>query len=108
MSPRAASSTKSPASRAWSTTYPASRRRRSSGSDAMDDQSYGQLALTVFWMIFVAELGDKTQIATLLLAADRPGAKWVIFCAAVAALALATLIGVLAGGWVSHYLPEKT
>ena len=67
-----------------------------------------KLALSVFGLIFLAELGDKTQIATLLLAADRPGQRWAVFAGAAAALVLSTLIGVLAGGWVTHYLPERT
>ena len=67
-----------------------------------------KLAMTVFWMIFIAELGDKTQVATLLLAADRPAARWVVFAGAASALVLSSAIGVLAGGWVAHYLPEKT
>jgi putative Ca2+/H+ antiporter (TMEM165/GDT1 family) len=67
-----------------------------------------KLAFMVFWMIFIAELGDKTQVATLLLAADRPAARWVIFAGAASALVLSSAIGVIAGGWISHYLPERT
>jgi putative Ca2+/H+ antiporter (TMEM165/GDT1 family) len=67
-----------------------------------------ELALGVFWMIFLAELGDRTQVATLLLAADRPTHRLAVFAGAAAALVLAAGIGVLAAGWVSHYLPEKT
>jgi putative Ca2+/H+ antiporter (TMEM165/GDT1 family) len=73
---------------------------------AVEDSNW-QLALSVFWMIFLAELGDKTQVATLLLAADRPGARWVVFAGAATALVLTSLIGVLAGGLVSQYLPER-
>lgn len=53
---------------------------------------------TVFVTIFVAELGDKTQLATLLYAADAQRPKWTIFLAAAAALVLTSAIGVLAGG----------
>ena len=59
---------------------------------------------TVFASVFVAELGDKTQLATLLFAADRQVSKLTVFAAASAALILATGIGVLAGGVVSQYL----
>ena len=58
--------------------------------------------LTVFGAIFIAELGDKTQLATLLFAADKEVSKLTIFLAASLALMLATAIGVLAGGIVSN------
>ncbi|MGH8529011.1 MAG: TMEM165/GDT1 family protein [Nevskiales bacterium] len=63
--------------------------------------------LTVFGTIFLAELGDKTQLATVLFAADRPAAKWAVFAAAAGALVLACAIGVLAGGWVAQHVNEK-
>jgi putative Ca2+/H+ antiporter (TMEM165/GDT1 family) len=62
---------------------------------------------STFAFIFIAELGDKTQLATLLISADRPGARWIVFVGAASALVLAAAIGVLAGGWVSHYVSEK-
>lgn len=66
-----------------------------------------ELAFGVFWMIFLAELGDRTQVATLLMAADQPTHRLAVFAGAAAALVLATAIGVLAAGWVSHYVPQK-
>ena len=63
--------------------------------------------LTVFGAIFIAELGDKTQLATLLFAADKEVNKFTIFLGASLALILTTAIGVLAGGFVSHYIDEK-
>jgi putative Ca2+/H+ antiporter (TMEM165/GDT1 family) len=59
---------------------------------------------TVFATIFIAELGDKTQVATLLYAADGARPKWTIFFAAAAALVLTSAIGVLAGATLSRYL----
>jgi putative Ca2+/H+ antiporter (TMEM165/GDT1 family) len=56
-----------------------------------------KLLTTVFTAIFIAELGDKTQLATLLFAADREVAKLTIFIGASAALVLASAIGVVAG-----------
>lgn len=55
----------------------------------------------VFAAIFVAELGDKTQIAALSFAAtsDRP---WQVFLAASAALVASSALGVLAGAWIGQ------
>jgi len=62
---------------------------------------------TVFAAVFVAELGDKTQLATLLFAADREVNKWTIFLGASAALVLASAIGVLAGGVLSQTMNPR-
>ena len=66
-----------------------------------------KILLTVFIAVFVAELGDKTQLATLLFAADKEVNKWVVFLGASSALIVAAGIAVLAGGVVSQYISEK-
>ncbi len=63
-----------------------------------------KLLATVFASVFLAELGDKTQLATLLFAADQAVSKLTVFLAASAALVLATGIGVLAGGVISQHV----
>ena len=58
----------------------------------------------VFFTIFVAELGDKTQLATLLFATERQVSPWLVFLAASAALISTTAIGVLVGTLAQRYL----
>jgi putative Ca2+/H+ antiporter (TMEM165/GDT1 family) len=66
-----------------------------------------KVLLTVFASVFVAELGDKTQLATLLFAADKDVSKLTVFFGASLALIVASGIGVLAGGVISQYISEK-
>lgn len=62
---------------------------------------------TIFASVFIAELGDKTQLATMLFATDREVSRWTIFFAASAALILASAMGVLAGSVFSQFINEK-
>ncbi len=65
-----------------------------------------KIFFTVFATVFLAELGDKTQLATMLFAADKEVNKWLVFLAASAALVLASAIGVLAGSWLSQHIDK--
>ena len=61
----------------------------------------------IFGTVFRAELGDKTQLATLLFAADKKhGAAWV-FLAAATALVATTAIGVAAGSLLASYVNTR-
>jgi len=62
---------------------------------------------TVFTSVFIAELGDKTQLATLLFASDKETSKLTVFAGASLALILTSALGVLAGGVLSNYVSEK-
>lgn len=62
---------------------------------------------TIFASVFIAELGDKTQLATMLFAADKEVSKYTVFFAASAALIVASAIGVLAGSMLAEYINEK-
>ncbi len=62
---------------------------------------------TVFLAVFVAELGDKTQLATLLFATDGAVNKLTVFVGASLALILASGIAVLAGGMISQMVSPR-
>ncbi|SET11928.1 TMEM165/GDT1 family protein [Thalassotalea agarivorans] len=66
-----------------------------------------KIFFTIFASVFLAELGDKTQLATMLFAADKAVSKYTVFIAASAALIVATAIGVLAGSLLSQYINPK-
>ena len=63
---------------------------------------------TIFGTVFLAELGDKTQLATMLFSADRPTSKWLVFAASASALVCACAIGVTVGGWFGAHINPKT
>jgi len=67
-----------------------------------------KILATVFATVFIAELGDKTQLATLLFAADKEVNKWLVFLGASLALIATSALGVLAGSVISHYVSERT
>jgi putative Ca2+/H+ antiporter (TMEM165/GDT1 family) len=60
--------------------------------------------LTVFAVVFLAELGDKTQIATFLFAAEGERPKALVFAAASLALVLSSAIAVLLGAAAERHL----
>lgn len=65
------------------------------------------LFFSIFASVFIAELGDKTQLATMLFAADKEVSKYTAFFAASAALIVASAIGVLAGSLLAEWINEK-
>lgn len=64
-------------------------------------------ALTVFLAIFIAELGDKTQLAVMLFATDKELSKLTLFVAASLALVLSSLLGIFMGSILSAYIDQK-
>lgn len=66
-----------------------------------------KLFLTVFGTVFLAELGDKTQMVTLLFAADRDKSKLTILIAAAGALLVSSAVGVLAGSLLSEWVSRR-
>ena len=67
-----------------------------------------RILATVFASVFIAELGDKTQLATMLFASDKDTNKLTVFAGASLALIVTSAIGVLAGSAISQYMSAKT
>ena len=65
------------------------------------EKSFFSILITTFTTIFIAELGDKTQIATLMLSAES-GRPVVVFIGSSLALISSSLVGVLIGKWLSE------
>ena len=63
-----------------------------------------RVLLSTFGLIFLAELGDKTQLMTISLV-GRTKAPWSVFVGASLALCTVTAIGVLAGDLLARYVP---
>jgi len=63
---------------------------------------------TVFITVFLAEIGDKTQLSTMLFAAEAKSSKWVIFAGSALALVLAAAIGVLVGAQLERLISPRT
>jgi len=66
------------------------------------------MSKSIFWVtfvtVFLAEMGDKTQLAAMMATANS-GKRWMVFLSASLALILATFLGVLVGGWLFKYIP---
>lgn len=66
-----------------------------------------KLFVTVFGTVFLAELGDKTQLATLLFATRESASLMTVFAAASVALIAASAMAVVAGSLVSQYIDPR-
>jgi len=63
-----------------------------------------RVLLTTFGVIFLAEMGDKTQLAAMTMAAETKK-PMTVFVGAAVALACVSALGVAVGGLLGHYLP---
>jgi len=71
------------------------------------EKSFLSIFITTFTTIFIAELGDKTQIATLMLSAES-GKPIIVFLGSSLALISSSIVGVLIGKWLSKKIsPDK-
>ncbi|MGE5389880.1 MAG: TMEM165/GDT1 family protein [Deltaproteobacteria bacterium] len=60
--------------------------------------------LSTYVLIVLAELGDKTQLAILLVTSNHPAQRWTIFMASCLALAFCVMIEVTIGSTLAHYI----
>ena len=63
--------------------------------------------LTIFITVLFAELGDKTQLATLLFATNKENSKILVFIAVASALVIASALAVLIGSTLGKYINPK-
>ena len=63
-----------------------------------------RVLLTTFGVIFLAEMGDKTQLAAMTMAAEKKR-PWEVFIAASLALTAVSAIGIIVGSALGQYLP---
>ena len=76
-------------------------------SNKEDSTPFISILITSFSTIFLAELGDKTQLATLILSAES-GRPLIIFTGAALALVSTSLLGVLIGRWIANKIPRQS
>ncbi|BAZ66673.1 MAG: TMEM165/GDT1 family protein [Pelatocladus maniniholoensis HA4357-MV3] len=76
-------------------------------ADSAQKQPPVAIFVTTFLTIFLAEIGDKTQLSTLLMSAESHS-PWVVFLGSAAALITTSLLGVLLGSWIASRLSPKT
>lgn len=69
--------------------------------------SFRAVFSSTFITIFLAELGDKTQLSTLLMSAESQAPR-VVFVGAATALIATSLLGVILGQWIASRLAPKT
>jgi putative Ca2+/H+ antiporter (TMEM165/GDT1 family) len=64
--------------------------------------------LSVFTTVFLAEIGDKTQLATLLYASERGVSRWTVFAGSSLALVSAAALAVLVGAQLERVVSPAT
>jgi putative Ca2+/H+ antiporter (TMEM165/GDT1 family) len=72
------------------------------------EKSFLATMFTVAISVFIAEIGDKTQLATMLFASDAKTSLWAVFLGSALALVAAASIGVVAGSAISKFVAPET
>ena len=70
------------------------------------EKNFLSIFITSFTTIFIAELGDKTQLATLMLSAES-GRPLIVFIGSSFALLCSSIAGVLIGKWLSSFISKE-
>ena len=70
------------------------------------EKGFLSIFFTSFTTIFIAELGDKTQLATLMLSAES-GKPLIVFIGSSFALLCSSIVGVLIGKWISTKISKE-
>ncbi|MEI6428367.1 MAG: TMEM165/GDT1 family protein [Pseudanabaena sp. ELA607] len=73
---------------------------------ATNRANFWQVAVTTFLTVFLAEIGDKTQLTTLMITAESKQPA-VVFAGAGVALVLTSLLGAMAGKWLGEKVSPK-
>ena len=76
-------------------------------SPSVKQWSFWVVFSSTFITIFLAEMGDKTQLVTLLMSAESQS-PWIVFLGAAIALLTTSLLGVLVGYWLAKKLAPQT
>jgi len=63
--------------------------------------------LAIFVSVLLAEMGDKTQLATLLFATDASLSRWGVLAGAAGALVTSTILAVVVGSWAAAWIPAR-
>jgi putative Ca2+/H+ antiporter (TMEM165/GDT1 family) len=80
--------------------------KESESAVAQRNWNFWPIFTSTFLTIFLAEMGDKTQLATLLISAESQS-PWIVFAGAATALIATSLLGVMVGYWIARRLSPK-
>ncbi|MEO0853969.1 MAG: TMEM165/GDT1 family protein, partial [Cyanobacteria bacterium J06648_11] len=72
----------------------------------LDNPTAWQWIALTFTTVFVAEMGDKTQLATMLMSAKEKS-PWSIFIGSASALVAASAVSVVLGDWLAKLIPPE-
>lgn len=69
---------------------------------------FWKVLATTFAAVFIAEIGDKTQLATMLFSSKPGASRWAVFAGASLALVVAAAIAVIVGAQLERFVKPST